>query len=144
MPRLIRCNQINLKISGGGLGGCFGFFGSLPRLSRLPMAISLEMNGCGSGHPLRARCKRFCGAETTMTSIAVNGGVDPPANNLRRRFKIHCRAINCHTNLREFIPSARLLYSRQIESWMPRHCRMRRPRDRRRCRPHFPPHRRRP
>jgi hypothetical protein len=42
-PAAIKSTHTNLKISGGGLGGCFGFFGSLPRLSRLPMAISSKI-----------------------------------------------------------------------------------------------------
>lgn len=59
----------NVLIRGGGFGGCFGFFGSLPRLSRLPMAISSKIKQDAVKVQFSYAANNFARAK----SIAVNG-----------------------------------------------------------------------
>lgn len=59
----------NALIKGGGFGGCFGFLGSLPRLSRLPMAISSKVKL----DPHRVRFSYAANDFARTKSIAVNG-----------------------------------------------------------------------
>jgi hypothetical protein len=68
-PAAIKSTHTNLKISGGGFGGCFGFLGSLPRLSRLPMAISSKIKL----DPHRVRFSYAANYFARAKSIAVNG-----------------------------------------------------------------------
>jgi hypothetical protein len=62
----------NVLIKGGGFGGCFGFLGSLPRLSRLPMAISSKIKL----DPHRVRFSYAANYFARAKSIAVNGVVN--------------------------------------------------------------------